>query len=89
MIKTNLFARFEPDSLPWRNWDFGTRPGIPSDSTLSRLHHKDSEAAELDPLAALHGGLESLEYGVHGRFGTHFGDAHLIRNACDDVLFNH
>jgi hypothetical protein len=60
-----------------------------SRTAFARLNLKDTEPAELDALAALHGGPHRVEHRVHRHLGFDLGDVGDFRHFVDDVDLDH
>ena len=61
-----LFSRFEANSSPGRDADFGSGAGVSSYPGFARLHVEDAEAAELDAVVRTEGVFHGLKNGVNG-----------------------
>ena len=83
------FARLEPNGLSGRNGDLVACPWISTDATFAGFDYKDPKTSKFYSLAFLHGLLESAENRVDGNLGFYLGDAHLVGDPTDDILFNH
>src|SRR5204863_6375466 len=61
-----VLTGFEPDCAPWGDSNFLARSRVAADAALAWLHLEDAEAAELNPVAALHRHPHCIEHRVDG-----------------------
>jgi hypothetical protein len=66
--RLEVLAGLEANRLAGGDGDLGTRARISSDAGFARLDGKDTEAAELDTVAAAQSVLHRFKNGVHGGF---------------------
>jgi hypothetical protein len=83
-----FLARLEAHGFAGGNGYLGSGSRIAADSGFSGADVEDTEAPQLDSLAASQGLLETLEDGVDGGFGLHAGQTGPLDDVVDDVLFN-
>src|SRR5260221_6461866 len=84
-----FLAGLEADRFAGRNVDFLAGAGIAADAGLARLDHKDSEAAQLNALAAAESDLQGLENGLNGLLGLCTADTRRGDDGVYDVQLNH
>src|SRR5258708_26124487 len=84
-----IFAGLETNGPSGRDAYFFPGSRVTADAALARLDLKDPEPAQLDPLAALHGGPHRIEDRVDGHLSFDFGDVRDFRNLVDDVDLDH
>jgi hypothetical protein len=80
-----FLAGFEAHGLPWRNADFGARPGVSADSGLAGPYVKDTKAAKFNAVVSGEGLLHGIEDGLDSDFRFGFGDASAIYDVVDDI----
>jgi len=80
-----FLAGFEAHGLPWRNGNFGARPGITADSGLAGPDVKDTKAAKFNAVVAGEGLLHGLEDSLDSDFRFGFGDAGAIYDVVNDI----
>ena len=86
-----LFAGLEAYRFAGRNIHFFAGARIAPDAGFSRLHGKDSEAAQFNSLAAAHAVLQRFKNRFHGLFSLHAADAgsfELRQYGVHDIQFN-
>jgi len=84
-----FFAGLEADGFAGRDVDFFAGAGVAADTGFAGLDTENTEAAELDALAAAESLLERLEDGFHRLFGLGAADHGFGDHRVDDIEFNH
>src|SRR5439155_16945360 len=84
-----VFARLEADRTAGRDAHFLAGAGVAPDAALARLHLEDPKTAQLDALAALHGGPHRIENGIDRHLSLDLGDVGDFRHFVDDVDLDH
>src|SRR5258708_39026783 len=82
-------AGLAADRIAWWNVDFLAGAGIAADAGLARLDAKDSEAAELNALAAAESDLQGLKNGLNGLLRLCTADTRRSDDGVYDVQLNH
>src|SRR5258708_5618433 len=84
-----FLAGLEADRFAGRNVDFLAGAGIAADAGLARLDAKDSEAAQLNALAAAESDLQGLENGLNGLLRLCTADTRRGDDGVYDLHLNH
>ena len=84
-----FLAGLEADGFAWRNVDLLAGAGIAADARLTGFDAEDSEAAQLDALAAAESIFQGFKNRLDGLLG--FGAADTCRgyDGIDDVQLDH
>src|SRR5262245_2487169 len=80
-----VFARLEANRAARWDADFLAGSGVAADAAFAGLHLEHAKPAQLDALAALHGGPHRIEYGVDRHLGFDLGDIGDLRHFVHDV----
>src|SRR5687767_12339671 len=84
-----IFTGLEADRPAWRDANFLAGPWVTANAALPRLYLEHAEAAQLDPVAPLHGEAHGVEHGIHGHLSLDLCDVGSLRDLVDDVDLDH
>src|SRR5665213_3613679 len=86
--RLQFLAGLKAHCFAWRDRDLGAGTRIAPDAGLARAHVEDSEAAQLNTLAAPQGALHAFKDGFHSHLGLGLGDARSVHHFINDVEFD-
>jgi hypothetical protein len=84
-----FLAGFKSHDSAWRNHYFLSGARISAHSGFARAHGENSEAAQLNAIAAAHRVFQRLDHSFHGVFGFRIAHASCRYNGFHDVNFDH
>lgn len=86
---SEILPGLEADRLAGGDADLGPGPRVPADPFLARLHLKNAEPAQFDPLPATHRLLHRVENRLDRHHRPDPGDLGRARHIINDVALNH